>query len=70
MITKESIKGEEVFAVDELPDQRCNKCMFETIFCVGIPCLSRERGDDRYVFFRPTYDLKTLAAYHAQEATG
>ena len=67
MITKESIKGEEVFAVDELPHQRCNECMFEKFHCEDVPCIASERDDDRYVFFRPTYDLRTLAAYHAQE---
>ena len=67
MITKEFIVDEEVFAVDELPGQRCNKCMFGTLLCAGIPCIPSQRDDDRNVYFQPTYDLKTLAAYHAQK---
>ena len=68
MITKEIVNGEEVFAVDELPSQGCNKCMFETLFCGHIHCTSTRRDDSRDVYFRPAYELKNLAAYHAQEA--
>ena len=67
MITKESIKDEEVFAVDKLPNQGCNKCMFETDSCGHIRCFPSDRNDDRHVYFQPVHDLKTLAAYHAQE---
>ena len=69
MITKESINGEEVFAVDEpVYRQRCDKCMFNTDFCGFVPCTPSQRVDNRFVYFQPIYDLKTLAAYHAQEA--
>ena len=68
MITKEIVDGEEVFAVDGIPHQRCDKCMFETLFCGYIPCTPARRDDNRDVSFRPAYELKTLAAYHAQEA--
>ena len=68
MITKESIGDEEVFAVDELPHQGCAKCMFETLFCGHVRCTPERRDDSRDVYFRPAYELKTLAAYHAQEA--
>ena len=68
MITKESIKGEEVFAVDERPHQRCNECMFGTVFCGHILCTPSKRADNRSVYFQPVHDLRTLAAYHAQEA--
>ena len=67
MITKEFINGEEVFTVDEPPNQGCSKCMFESLFCGHIRCTSTRRDDNRDVFFLPIYDLKTLAAYHAQE---
>ena len=68
MITKEIVKGEEVFAVDEpLHRHRCDKCMFEKSFCEDAPCIASERNDNRFVYFRPAYDLKTLAAYHAQK---
>ena len=69
MITKETINGEEVFAVDEPPNQGCDKCMFGTLRCASIRCTSAQRDDGRSVYFRPAYELKTLAAYHAQEAT-
>ena len=69
MITKEIIDGEEVFAVDGIPHQRCDKCMFETLFCGPVPCTPAQRDDDRTVYFQPVHDLKTLAAYHVQEAT-
>ena len=68
MITKESIKDEEVFAVDKLPHQRCSECMFGTVFCLDVPCIAPERDDGRNVYFQPVHDLKTLVAYHAQEA--
>ena len=68
MITKEIADGEEVFAVDALPDQGCTGCMFETLRCGRVHCIPARRDDNRDVFFRPIYDLKTLAAYHAQEA--
>ena len=70
MITKEIVKGEEVFAVDDLLCQGCDGCMFETFSCGRIHCIPARRDDNRDVFFRPIYDLKTLAAYHAQEAEG
>ena len=75
MITKEIVNGEEVFAVDCPPvAPGCSKCMFETIPCgrdYGRDhCTPERRDDNRDVFFLPIYDLKTLAAYHAQEATG
>ena len=67
MITKESIDGEDFFAIDEPLNQGCNKCMFETIPCGHIRCTSTRRDDGRNVHFRPAYELKTLAAYHAQK---
>ena len=70
MITKESINGEDFFAVDEPPNQGCDKCVFESLFCAHIRCTSARRDDNRDVFFLPIYDLKTLAAYRVQEAAG
>ena len=71
MITKEFIEDEEVFVVDEpLHQQRCSECMFGTVFCLDVPCIAPERDDDRNVYFQPVHDLKTLVAYHAQEAVG
>ena len=70
MITKESIEGEEVFAVDDLLYGGCDKCMFKTIPCGRNPCIPERRDDNRDVFFRPAYELKTLAAYHAQKHSG
>ena len=67
MITKEFIEGEEVFAVDDLLYEGCNKCMSETIFCGRNHCTSARRDDGRDVYFQPTHDLRTLAAYHAQK---
>ena len=67
MITKEIVNGEEVFAVDEPPNQGCDKCVFESLFCGYIHCTSARRDDNRDVHFRPAYELKTLAAYHAQK---
>ena len=71
MITKEIVNGEEVFVVDEpLHSQRCNKCMFQAASCGKISCIPAQRVDNRFVIFQPAHDLKTLAAYHAQETTG
>ena len=67
MITKEIIDDEDFFAVDESPTQGCNKCVFESLFCGHIRCTPTRRDDNRDVFFRPAYELKTLAAYHAQK---
>ena len=67
MITKESVDDEEVFAIDGLVGSRCDKCMFGLIYCMSVPCISDQRTDRRNVYFRPTHDLRVLAAYHAQE---
>ena len=67
MITKETIKNEEVFAIDEPIGDECNECMFDLPHCGSVPCHLSQRTDRRSVYFRPTYDLKALAAYHAQE---
>ena len=67
MITKEIVNGEDFFAVDEPPNQGCDKCMFGTLFCGHIPCTPSKRNDSRGVYFQPAHDLKTLAAYHAQK---
>ena len=67
MITKEIIDGEDFFAVDERPHQGCNECMFETLSCEHVRCTPSRRNDGRNIYFRPAYDLKTLAAYHAQK---
>ena len=67
MITKESINGEDFFAVDKPPNQGCGKCVFESLFCGHLRCTSTRRDDNRDVYFRPAYELKTLAAYHAQK---
>ena len=67
MITKESINGEDVFVVDGIPHQTCGKCMFGTLWCGPVPCTPARRDDNQDVFFLPIYDLKTLAAYHAQK---
>lgn len=67
MITKESINGEDFFAVDEPPNQGCGKCVFGLPHCGNVPCTPSQRTDQRRVYFRPTHDLKTLAAYHAQK---
>ena len=75
MITKEFVKDEEVFAIEHLEETfTCSSCMFDARNggdgeCLEIKCTPREREDKTGVYFRPTYDLKTLAAYHAQEAT-
>lgn len=37
--------------------------------CMDIRCMISEREGKAGVYFRPIHDLKTLAAYHAQEAT-
>ena len=73
MITKEIVKGEEVFAIEH-PEKTfaCGTCMFDARNggggdCMDIRCMTSERGDKVGVYFRPTHDLKTLAAYHAQE---
>lgn len=67
MITKEIVDGEEVFAVDDLLCEGCDKCMFEASLCGHLHCTPTRRDDNRDVFFRPAYELKTLAAYHAQK---
>ena len=73
MIMKEIVRGEEVFAVEHAnPACKCGPCMFDDHSgggCLKIKCTSSERGGKAGVYFRPTHDLKTLAAYHAQEAT-
>ena len=72
MITKEIINGEEVFAIEHLKETfACSSCMFisrSSGECLKIKCTSSERGGAAGVYFLPTHDLKTLAAYHAQEA--
>jgi hypothetical protein len=37
--------------------------------CMDIRCMTSEREDKTGVYFQPITDLKTLAAYHVQEAT-
>lgn len=67
MITKEIVNDEEVFAINGPVTNRCGECMFESLHCGYVPCVPSQRTDERTVHFRPTHDLKTLAAYHAQE---
>ena len=72
MITKEIVNGEEVFAVEHSKTAfACSSCMFDDggSDCMDIRCTSSERGGKAGVYFRPTHDLKALAAYHVQEAT-
>ena len=71
MITKEIVRGEEVFAVEHSKTtSACSSCMFNgrSGDCSKIKCTSLEREGKAEVYFRPIHDLKTLAAYHAQEA--
>ena len=75
MITKEIVRGEEVFAI-ERPETMfsCGTCMFDPRNggdgnCSKIKCMTSEREGKAGVYFRPIHDLKTLAAYHTQEAT-
>ena len=67
MITKEIVKGEELFAIDESAGVRCSECVFGSLHCGYVPCTSSQRADQRNVYFQPAHDLKTLAAYHAQK---
>ena len=73
MIMKEIVRGEEVFAIEHTGTEFvCGTCMFNVFSsndCLKIKCTSFERGGKAGVYFRPTHDLKALAAYHAQEAT-
>ena len=72
MITKESIDGEDFFAVEHSKTtSACGSCMFDGRGgdCSKIKCTSLEREGKAGVYFQPIHDLKTLAAYHAQEAT-
>ena len=75
MITKEIVNGEEVFAIKHSEKTfACGTCMFDARNgggggCMDIRCTSSERGGKAGVYFRPTHDLKALAAYHVQEAT-
>ena len=71
MITKESIEGEKVFAVEHSKTTfACGSCMFNGrgSDCSKIKCTSLEREGKAGVYFRPIHDLKALAAYHVQEA--
>ena len=74
MIMKEIVKGEEVFAIEHPGAMfMCSTCMFDARNggsgdCLEIKCMTSEREDKTGVYFRPIHDLKTLAAYHAQEA--
>lgn len=67
MITKEIVKGEELFAVDESTGGRCSDCVFGSFHCGYVPCTPSQRADKRAVYFRSTADLRVLAAYHAQK---
>lgn len=74
MITKEIVKGEEVFAIEH-PERTfaCGYCMFDDRNggdgdCMKIKCTTSERENKTGVYFRPIHDLKTLTAYHTQEA--
>ena len=70
MIMKEIVNGEEVFAVEHSKTTfACGSCMFDGRGgdCSKIKCTSLEREGKAGVYFRPAYELKTLAAYHAQK---
>ena len=67
MITKEIVRGEEVFAVDESTGVGCSECVLESLHCGYAPCIPSQRADRRAVYFRSTADLRNLAAYHAQK---
>ena len=74
MIMKEFVKGGEVFAIKHSEKTfACGTCMFDARNggggdCMDIRCMTSEREDKTGVCFQPIHDLKTLAAYHAQEA--